>query len=1382
VTAAAGPAFRLRLRTAVAAVAWTILLLALLLNSAGSFVIDIKPEIYFAPGRSASLFSGAWQPSPQLGFPNFNVGLVPVAWLVAAIQHLGIAPDMSVRVLRLVLYTVAAVGAAQLSRAVARRGAHPVVPLFAAILYVANPYAVVGASTLATLLPYALLPWQTVSLLRALESPRSWTWPAAFALCFAAMSGMNAGVVPLLQLVTVPVVVLVIKSRDGLRWRAVLAVVSRIALLVVLVSLYWIVPSLFALSEGQSVLDNSETLAGINSSSSFAEVLRGLGFWPMYGSGSDRPWLPGFAPYLTAPAVIVTSFGLLIVLAGSARFAHGAVRRLSLALSLTAAVVMVGAFPFAHPAPVGRALRWLFEHVSGLGAFRTTNKVGAVLVLGVALLAAASAPALAARVHSVRARAAVIVVVAAFTVGGVWPALSGGLYPRSFDIPGYWSKTATALDAGAETSRVWLIPGNTQPQYRWTAAAPDDLALPLFSRPTLVRTTLPVASPYAANLLAAVDTGLQEGTLPPGTLSTVARYLGVGDVVVRNDLVWEADQGARPWTVHDQVSRDSGLSLKRSFGVPGENVLSPIAPAQPPAEAELRPVQDYRVAGDARLVRAESLRGLVVVAGDGFAFAPLQSAGLLSTHPAVRLAGDLSLAEFSTLLGPDRRLVVTDTNRRRGAVLGRLAGNQGPLLAAGDDPGSTRALFGAGDQTVLQVQGGAQVTATQEGSFFGPLAEAAPENAFDGDPKTSWQFGDFGSAVGQSLTARLDTSRSVGNLTIAQAAIGPVRVDQVTVTFGGRTVQVHLAPTGPTSVPLNTTGKLLRVTVDSTKGDGFNRVGLAEIDLGALRLTRVARMPETLTRLSNQLDGRGKSQLQSTPLDVVMNRVRGTDATAADDEEAALQRDFQLPDDRVFRPYGLVRPGSGVSDETYDRLAGAATDVVVSSTGRALDLPTFRGSMAVDGDPTTAWVPDEPVVGESLTVQAPTQRVNHVVVDQRPGPDFGRLDAWATKVAVRLDGVTVATSATGPGRTRIDFPRTTASRLSIEVLARNVTAQSVRISEVRWGDARLQFSAQRAETACVTVATIDGRDLRMHPLSPPMALDPQIFAACPDDQLRLPAGNHTLRSDGTWAADTMVLRDQLGEQVITPGPVPELRVGQTHGSGQRVTANASADPWILVTGQSYDPAWAAKAHGHDLGAALVGDGYSTAWQVAAGGRQVIDVRFGPQRPSDIAAGVSGIAVLGCLFVLPLGALRRRRNGPMPPVEGRETGSDKLAARWRQPAVAAAVIAGAGLAANLWGLVFATVLVVLVVLGRIGARGVLNVAAAAAVLAPLTWLLDNLNRLGLVTPDLVTGAQWAQRCAVLSLVALVVGVLADEHRLPVRRKLPTSGRPDLPVRG
>lgn len=1370
-TEAPAPAFRMTPRSVVAAVAWTGLLLALLLNSVGSFVIDIKPEIYLAPGRSASVFSGAWQPSPQLGFPNFNVGLVPVAWLVWAVQHAGVSAEMSVRLLRLVLYTVAAVGAARLSRAVAGRGPQRVVPVVAAVAYVANPYAVVGASTLATLLPYALLPWQTLCLLRALESPRSWAWPAGFALCFAAMSGMNAGVVPLLQLVTVPVVVLVVRGRDGLPWRSALSVVGRTALLVTLVSLYWVVPSLSALSEGQSVLDNSETLAGISSSSSFAEVLRGLGFWPMYGSGPDGPWLPGFTGYLTAPAVVLSSFGLLLVLVASALLVRGTVRRLGVALSLTAAVVMVGVFPFDHPAPLGRGLRWSFEHVSAIGAFRTTNKVGAVLVLGVALLAAAAVPALGDRVRTVRGRLLAATVALAVLAGGVWPALSGGLFPRSYDIPGYWSAAAAAVDGDGAASRVWLVPGNTQPHYRWTASAPDDLALPLFSRPTLVRTTLPVASPYAANLLAAVDTGLQEGTLPPGSLSTVARYLGVGDLLVRNDLVWEADQGARPWLVHDQVSRDDGLLPRGNFGSPGENVASPVLPAQPPAEADLPPVQRYAVAGAPSVVRAESLRGLVVVDGDGFAFPPLQAAGLLAAQPAVRLAGDLSEPEFATLLGPDRRLVLTDTNRRRDSVLGRLAGNQGPLLAAGSDPVSPRALFGSGEQTVLRVDGGARVSATQVGSFFGPLAEAAPENAFDGDPSTSWQFGDFGSAPGQRLTARLDQPRYAGQLTLRQAAIGPVQIDRVTITFGGRTVHARLSATGPTAVPLGSTGSVLRVTVDSTAGNGYNRVGLAEVGLGDLRLTRVARLPRTLARLGRGLDGLGRQRLAATPLDVVLSRVRGTDATPADDEEPALQRDLDLPDARTFRVYGLLRPGRDVPDETFDRLAGAGTDVVVGSTSRALDLPAFRGSMALDGDPDTAWVPSEPVVGESLTVQAPARRVSHVDLVQAPGKDFGRLDAWATKVAVRLDGVTVATADTGPGRTRIAVPATDASRLSIEVLARNVD-KPVRISEVDWGGARVRPDEQRAAAACVTVATVDGRDLRMHPLSPPDTLDPQVFGACPGDSLALSGGTHRLRSDGRWAADTLVLRDVQGENVVAPGPVPRLQVRHGHGSALQVRAAASTEPWILVTGQSHDPAWSARAHGRDLGAPLVADGYSAGWAVAPGEAQVIDVRFGPQRASDVAAVASGVAVVGALLAVLIGAVRRRRAGPVPPVP-----AAARAGRRRRPTVlAVGSVVVAGLVAGFWGLGAAAVLVTLVALGRLRPRGVLLVALGAAVLVPLTWLLDNLTRLGLVTPDLVGGAPWAERSAVVAVVALAVGLLADERRLPAGRPRPFTVRP------
>src|SRR4030095_7105147 len=99
---------------------------------------------------------------------------------------------------------------------------------------------------------------------------------------------MNAGVVPLFQLVAVPVVVAVIRPGS---WRRALPVVARCAVLVVALSLYWSVPSVLAFGAGATVVDNSETPQGISGPSSAAEVVRGLGLWPLYGSGGRGGWV-----------------------------------------------------------------------------------------------------------------------------------------------------------------------------------------------------------------------------------------------------------------------------------------------------------------------------------------------------------------------------------------------------------------------------------------------------------------------------------------------------------------------------------------------------------------------------------------------------------------------------------------------------------------------------------------------------------------------------------------------------------------------------------------------------------------------------------------------------------------------------------------------------------------------------------------------------------------------------------------------------------------------------------------------------------------------------------------------------------------------------------
>ena len=68
--------------------------------------------------------------------------------------------------------------------------------LIAGLLFLLNPYvAVFTARTSVTLLGYAALPWLLLCVHRGLRAPRSWWWPAAFALAVACTGGgVNAAV------------------------------------------------------------------------------------------------------------------------------------------------------------------------------------------------------------------------------------------------------------------------------------------------------------------------------------------------------------------------------------------------------------------------------------------------------------------------------------------------------------------------------------------------------------------------------------------------------------------------------------------------------------------------------------------------------------------------------------------------------------------------------------------------------------------------------------------------------------------------------------------------------------------------------------------------------------------------------------------------------------------------------------------------------------------------------------------------------------------------------------------------------------------------------------------------------------------------------------
>ena len=650
-------------------------------NGWGSLNIDIKPEVYVAPGRMLGQFLSAWTSTPYLGAANFNVGLFPVLLFTGALRGLGLGPEATFKILHLLLWSLGAWGTARLLLRLAPKAGRWA-GLLAGVLFLANPYTVTAGATLAIALPMCLLPWLLYFFIGALRDPAGWRWPAAVALTFFAMSGMNVAVVPTLQLVmAIPILVMVVHS-DHLAWRSAAAVVGKCAGLVLGVSLYWLVPGVAAITTGSQVVASSETLEGIARVSSFPEVLRGLGMWALYGRSDVGPWVPQHVIYVVAPGVIVLTMLWPTLALWSLRFTPRALTMAAAPAIALSAVVMVGLFPYAAPAPAGRAMAWAFANVPGLVAFRTTNKMGAVLVLSFALVGGVG---LRRGYRWFRERpgfgpaaiSAFVVLVTAWSL----PALTGRLYISEFDVPQYWRDAAAAVDELSPQSRVLLLPGQTRPNYRWSVERPDDVTNSLFAREAIIPERTPSTSAPGANLLAALDDSVQSPTAVGSATSAFAHYLGAGNVLLRHDIVWENQGGARPGVTANLLANDAGLVGLANYGRPGQNTRGTAAPSDY-NEALLPPLQLYATKESTASVRAESLTGSSVVAGDGWSVPQLVDAGLAKDFPLFQYAADVPADDLAQLLPQLGRLVLTDTNARRETVNNRLTAGEGSLRSA----------------------------------------------------------------------------------------------------------------------------------------------------------------------------------------------------------------------------------------------------------------------------------------------------------------------------------------------------------------------------------------------------------------------------------------------------------------------------------------------------------------------------------------------------------------------------------------------------------------------------------------------------------------------------------------------------------------------------
>ncbi len=202
--------------------------------------------------------------------------------------------------------------------------------------------------------------------------------------------------------------------------------------------------------------------------------------------------------------------------------------------------------------------------------------------------------------------------------------------------------------------------------------------------------------------------------------------------------------------------------------------------------------------GARQIVRTETPKNPLLVAGDGQGLLEAAAAGLLATKPTIFYSGTFAhdKAGLDKQLQNGAVLVLTDSNQKQLSTWGSVTQNYGYVEQANETPlgnqPSEVALpvfpgAGSNTQTVAVVNGVASVRATAYGNPITNLPEDQPLNAVDGNPATSWTEGAFVPAINQSIQVSTVHPVTTDHVTLLQPSAGPKgrTITDVTLKFDG---------------------------------------------------------------------------------------------------------------------------------------------------------------------------------------------------------------------------------------------------------------------------------------------------------------------------------------------------------------------------------------------------------------------------------------------------------------------------------------------------------------------------------------------------------------------------------------------------------------------
>ncbi|MCB1028932.1 MAG: DUF3367 domain-containing protein, partial [Microthrixaceae bacterium] len=1024
----------------------------------------------------------------------------------------------------------------------------------------------------------------------------------------------------------------------------------------------------------QANLSVTELPETVSAHSSWAESIRGLGYWLTYfgGGGTTQPHP---SPYVLNP--LAAALSLLIPLAGLitlVRTRWRAARTYGWMLAL-ALVAMVGLYPTDGGYPLAQALSWIYENAPSSRFLRNGYKAGAGWALALAVLVGVGVSEL----GSIRNRrrpgarrflgAAAAVAVLATAI----PFWQTDLYPpaeTSEGIPGYWKTAAAYLNDLPNDGRVLILPGANRTRYRWGYIG-DDLFDALLSQPHVARSTLPQGTPEAADLLDALDRYLTGPDFEPGVVGPILARMGIRWVVLRNDLDWEEMGAPRP-VAFNGLRGDPDLTAIATFGAPGDFVSAPDrnGDAEPtPEEAQgLTPVEVFKVADSPGLVRTDP-RPPLLVAGSGETWPGLSTAGYLDSEGPVRYLPSMSAATTQRLLEAGSSLVISDGNRRR-VQRGTAEQNYlSPVLPAGADGADrpARPLFdGTGEQTVADYGDASAITATAYGApnqTFPPSYR--PSNATDENPRTAWALSGIRDPRGESLTIELDEPTTLDRASITQIrnpADTPTIV-RITVTddqgrsigydLGTATTAINLPPREVSSL----TFRIDAVSTQSPLAVGFSEIALFDSNSQRLDLAERLVLPEV-----PDVEGAGEAARY-----LFERSTMGAPLV----EEPGLRRTFETADGaRNYTARIWARAGRDTPDVVLDNLVNREVGAYGSSRfqGRLED----SGSGAVDAigdDLGRAWQAP-PISGETLTLRLPDTEVDTLSLIT-PGADellSSKIDSL-TVSGYSDDATVYANVKAFPeqrcapdlseragrclARTNITLPAEAVDRLVIRVGAVSALADGsgpLPISIVEAGINGTigfgQVAERRDAEDCTPVLSVDGTDVGVRLASvegDPLAETVELEAC---DLVGLRPGTHDLQT--TLGGTGLVSRVSLvpeGAPEPSPTEAEPNRATLTNLGRTSLGADLRVDgPTQVIIGEAAGDGWSASFDGASSQRSVALDTMA-GWVVEEPASTMV-AAYTPQRTYTIALGLTLLAVTASLVTAlrrePTGGPRRRR--------------------------------------------------------------------------------------------------------------------------------------------